>query len=271
MSFLTNFLTTGIVIFSLMVFLWVVSLILKNSSIVDIFWGAGFVISAWTYFLLTPEGFFGRKFLLVVITTIWGLRLTIHILVRNWGKSEDYRYQKWRTESGRIWWIKSLFQVFFLQGILMWVISAPLLAAQMSASPARLTVLDLLGVLLWAVGFFFEAAGDFQLTRFKSNPANRGKVLATGVWRLSRHPNYFGDSAQWWGFYFIALAAGGWWTVFSPVIMTLFLIKISGVALLEKTLKNTKPGYKEYVESTSAFIPWPPKKVTHKDDKNEIS
>lgn len=258
------FLSVGVVIFSLMIFLWLASLILKNSSIVDIFWGTGFVISAFTYFLLTPEGYIGRKFLLVLLTTIWGLRLTIHVLTRNWGKPEDFRYQKWRNESGKIWWIKSLFKVFLLQGFLMWIISVPLLAAQYSTTPDRLTVFDLLGVLLWAIGLFFESVGDFQLTRFKANPENRGKVLSTGVWRYSRHPNYFGDSAQWWGYFLIALSAGGWWSVFSPILMTLFLIKVSGVALLEKTLKTSKPGYREYIESTSAFVPWFPKKVEPK-------
>jgi steroid 5-alpha reductase family enzyme len=249
----------------MMVFLWLVSLILKNASIVDIFWGAGFVIAGWTYFVLTPDGAMIRKLLLVLLTTIWGLRLTIHILIRNFGKPEDFRYQKWRNESGKIWWIKSLFQVFILQGILMWFISIPLLTAQISASPNTLTIIDILGVLLWAIGFFFESIGDLQLTRFKSNPSNKGKVLSTGVWRLTRHPNYFGDSAQWWGYYLIALSAGGWWTIFSPIIMTLFLIKVSGVALLEKTLKDKKPEYRAYIESTSPFIPWFPKIVKPKD------
>ncbi len=260
-------LTAGAVILGLMILLWVVSLLLKNSSIVDIFWGAGFVISAWVYFFLTPDGFLVRKILIAVLATIWGLRLTIHVLTRNWGKGEDFRYQKWRKESGKVWWIKSLFQVFLLQGLLMWLISVPLMAAQYSAYPARLTLFDALGVMLWLVGFYFETMGDLQLSRFKSNPANKGQLLSTGVWRYSRHPNYFGDAAQWWGFYFIALAAGGWWSVFSPIIMTLFLIKVSGIALLEKTLKNSKPGYQEYIETTSPFIPWFPKKKTLRDDK----
>ncbi len=260
MEILMMFFTAGVVILGLMVFLWLVSLVLKNSSIVDIFWGAGFVITGWVYFLLTPDGFIGRKLLIVVLSTIWGLRLTLHVLIRNWGKPEDFRYQKWRNESGKIWWFKSLFQVFLLQGFLMWVISTPLLAAQYFNRTPNLNLFDYTGVLIWAVGFFFETAGDLQLTRFKRNPANKGKLLSTGVWRLSRHPNYFGDAAQWWGFFLIALAAGGWWSIFSPVIMTLFLVQVSGVVLLEKTLTNSKPGYKEYVARTSAFIPWFPKK-----------
>lgn len=256
MTQFSAFLLGGLIILAFMIVLWLVSLALKNSSIVDIFWGAGFVITGWTYFLLTPDGFIARKLILMILATVWGLRLTLHILIRNWGKPEDFRYQKWRNESGNIWWIKSLFQVFLLQGLLMWVISCPLLAGQFQSLPARLTFLDFLGIILWVVGFFFEAAGDIQLARFKANPANRGKLLSTGVWRYTRHPNYFGDAAQWWGYYLMAAAAGGWWTIFSPILMTLLLIKVSGVALLEKTLSNTKPGYKEYVESTSAFIPW---------------
>lgn len=259
MSFLQVYGIGLAAILVMMVVLWLVSLKLVNSSIVDIFWGAGFVIANWVYFFLTPEGFLLRKLLISVLVTIWGLRLSIYILRRNWGKPEDFRYQKWRCESGKIWWWKSFFQVFLLQGVLLWIISAPLLAAQMGLQPAALTFLDILGLIIWLIGFFFESMGDYQLARFKANPANKGKVLDQGVWRYTRHPNYFGDSAQWWGYYLIAAAAGGWWTVFSPALMTLLLLRVSGVALLEKTLE-TRPGYKEYIERTSAFVPWFPKK-----------
>jgi steroid 5-alpha reductase family enzyme len=197
--------------------------------------------------------------LIGILVTIWGLRLTTHILTRNWGKGEDFRYRKWRAENGSRWWWKSYFQVFLLQGLLLWVISAPLLVAQYSGAPDRLTVIDAVGVVLWAVGFFFESVGDMQLARFRADPGNKGKVLDTGVWRYTRHPNYFGDSAQWWGFWLIGASVGGWWTVFSPILMTLLLLRVSGVALLEKTLE-TRPGYKEYIEGTSAFVPWFPKR-----------
>jgi len=259
MSFIQVYGIDFLVILGLMTILWFVSLLLRNSSIVDIFWGTGFVISSWVYFLLTPDGFLLRKGLICILVAIWGLRLSIHILIRNWGKPEDFRYQKWRRESGSHWWWKSFFQVFVLQGLLMWIISIPLLAAQRSAVPDHLTVFDFLGITVWIIGFFFEAVGDFQLARFKSNPANKGKVMNTGVWRYTRHPNYFGDSAQWWGYYLFAVSAGNWWTIFSPIIMTLFLLRVSGVALLEKTLVN-RPGYQEYIEKTSAFIPWFPRK-----------
>lgn len=248
------------VILLFMILLWLASLPLKNSSIVDIFWGTGFVIANWIYYWLTPEGYLPRKLLVGVLVTIWGLRLSIHILIRNWGKPEDFRYQKWRKENGKAWWWRSFLKVFMLQGGLMWIISIPLLAAQYRGLPATLTFIDMIGLLIWLVGFFFEAVGDYQLTRFKAEPENKGKVLDSGVWRYTRHPNYFGDSAQWWGYYLISTAAGGWWTIFSPILMTLFLLRVSGVVLLEKTLE-TRPGYKEYVDKTSAFVPWLPKKI----------
>lgn len=249
-----------LVILGCMTVLWLVSLYLKNSSIVDIFWGTGFVIANWVYFALSPDGFPLRKWLIGILVTIWGLRLSIYILWRNRGKPEDFRYRKWRQEAGNRWWWQSYFQVFLLQGLLLWIISAPLLVAQYCGLPDRLTVIDAVAVLFWAVGFFFELVGDWQLVRFKGDPANKGKVLDTGVWRYTRHPNYFGDAAQWWGYYLIGACAGGWWAIFSPVLMTLLLLRVSGVALLEKTLE-TRPGYKEYVERTKAFIPGPPKKV----------
>lgn len=259
MSFFTVYWIGLAVILGIMIVLWLVSLRLNNSSIVDIFWGTGFVIANWMYFALTPDGFLPRKLLIGVLVTIWGLRLSIHILLRNWGKPEDFRYQKWRKEAGSKWWWQSFLRVFLLQGVLLWIISAPLLAAQRGIQPAALTAIDFLGVAVWLVGFYFEAAGDLQLARFKANPANKGKILDSGVWKYTRHPNYFGDSAQWWGYYLIAAAAGGWWTIFSPLLMTLFLLRVSGVALLEKTLE-TRPGYQEYIQRTSAFLPRLPRK-----------
>jgi steroid 5-alpha reductase family enzyme len=263
MEFFSTYLQGGMIILGMMLLLWIISLLIKNSSIVDIFWGLGFVLVCWFYFLLTPNGFLLRKFILLVLSTIWGLRLTLHVLIRNFGKGEDFRYQKWRSEAPKIWWLKSLFQVFLLQGLLMWIISVPLLAAQLPSTAMRWNFVDYLGIFLWVVGFVFESVGDAQLVRFKSNPSNKGKVLSSGVWRYSRHPNYFGDSAQWWGYFAFALAGGGWWSFFSPVLMTLFLIKVSGVALLERTIVERRPEYAEYIRTTSAFIPWFPRK-SHK-------
>ncbi len=265
MPFISIYLWTGLAVLAYMSLLWLASLALKNASIVDIFWGAGFVFSGWIYYALTPDGFSSRKLLLIALVTIWGLRLSLYILYRNWGKPEDFRYQAWRKENGPSWWWRSYFKVFVLQGILMWIISIPLLAAQYSPVPARLTALDFVGVMIWLVGFFFESVGDLQLALFKGNPDNKGKLLERGVWRYTRHPNYFGDAAQWWGYFLIALAAGGWWTIYSPILMTNLLLRVSGVALLEKSLKDSKPGYKEYVERTSAFFPLPPKELTRKE------
>jgi steroid 5-alpha reductase family enzyme len=259
MSFLEMYAIALLVILGCMLLLWLISLRLKNSSIVDIFWGSGFVIANWVYFALAPDGFPLRKWLVGILVTLWGLRLSLYILRRNWGKPEDFRYQVWRKEAGPRWWWLSFFRVFLLQGILMWIISAPLLAAQRGVKPAHIILFDVLGVIVWGIGFFFEAVGDLQLARFKADPANKGKVMDRGVWRYTRHPNYFGDSAQWWGYYLFAAFAGGWWTIFSPILMTLFLLRVSGVALLEKTLE-TRPGYQEYVRKTSAFIPWFPRK-----------
>ncbi len=260
MTFLEVYGIAALVILGLMTLLWIISLILRDSSIVDIFWGAGFVISNWVYFALAPDGFPARKWLISTLVTIWGLRLSGYILYRNWGKGEDYRYQEMRENAEGKWWWQSYFQVFVLQGFLMWVISIPLLAAHISPTPARLTAVDYAAIMVWAIGFFFEAVGDLQMTLFKADPSNRGQVLNTGVWRYTRHPNYFGDATQWWAYYLIALAAGGWWTIFSPVVMTFMLLRVSGVALLEKSLTETKPKYKEYIETTSAFVPWFPKK-----------
>jgi len=261
MDFLSIYLITGEVILLYMVIIWKVSLALKNSSIVDIFWGAGFVVSNLVYHFLTPDGAPSRKFLLLVIVTIWGLRLSFYILWRNWAKPEDFRYQVWRKEAGDAWRWRSLFKVFILQGLLMWIISTPLLPANYSGAQEGFTVLDILGLIIWLIGFFFESAGDLQLTKFKTDPANKGKVLNQGVWRYTRHPNYFGDAAQWWGYYIISLSAGGWWTIYSPILMTILLLRVSGVALLEKNLVQTKPQYQEYIRTTSAFFPLPPRKV----------
>lgn len=257
MPFVNLFLATGLALLAMMTLLWLVSLLLQNASIVDIFWGIGFAVVTWLAFALAP-GYLPRKQLAAALVTIWGLRLAYHIARRNWRQGEDFRYSTWRQANEARWWWFSFFQVFLLQGVLMWIISAPLLAAQTSGFPAILTPLDMIGALLWALGFLIESSADLQLARFRSNPANKGKLLATGLWRFSRHPNYFGEAVLWWGFYIIALAAGYGWTVFSPTLMTWLLVRVSGVALLERSMQS-KPGYAEYMRRTSPFIPWFPK------------
>jgi steroid 5-alpha reductase family enzyme len=260
MSFFQIYLQAFLVIMILMTTLWVVSVLIKNVSIVDLFWGFGFVLTAGFYFLKT-DGFEPRKTILMVLVAIWGLRLSIYLAWRNFGKGEDFRYKQFRINYGenRYWWI-SFFQTFLLQGVLMWLISAPLLGAQYYGQNDHLGVFDYMGIAFWFLGFSFEAGGDFQLALFKADPANRGKVMDKGFWRYTRHPNYFGDSSVWWGYGLICLAAGSYLPVLGSLLMTALIIKISGVALLEKSLKEQKPLYKEYIEKTSAFIPWFPKK-----------
>ena len=260
MNFFPVYLTNLAIIAGMMTILWMISVAIKNVSIVDLFWGMGFVLSSVVYFILT-DGIFVRKILLLILVSVWGLRLSIYLAWRNIGKGEDFRYQEFRRQYGakRYWWI-SFFQTFLLQGVLMWLISAPLLGAQYIEPRNALSVIDFAGIFLWVVGFSFEAGGDWQLARFKANPANQGKVLKTGFWRYTRHPNYFGDAAVWWGFALISVSGGSYFPVLGSVLMTLLIIKVSGVALLEKTLKTGKPEYADYVEKTSAFIPWFPKK-----------
>lgn len=250
-----------LVILSMMNVLWVVSVLMRNASIVDLFWGVGFVLAVWVYFLLTPDGLTTRKWLVAVLTTIWGLRLSLYLTWRNWGRPEDFRYQAFRRRYGpeRYWWV-SLFQVFLLQGVLLWLVSAPLLGAQLNMHGGGLTLLDWLAAGLWLVGFTFEAVGDWQLARFKADPDNAGKLLTSGLWRYTRHPNYFGDACVWWAFGLFSLAAGSVWPVLGSVLMTILLLRVSGVSLLERTLTKSKPGYEEYQRRTNAFFPWFPRK-----------
>jgi steroid 5-alpha reductase family enzyme len=242
-----------------MVFVWLLSLPTRNASLADIFWGLGFVLLAWVSFVLTG-GYLGRKLLIVLLTSAWGLRLSLHIAWRNWGKGEDRRYQAWRAKRGASFWLVSLFTVFLIQAVLLWLVSLAVQVGQISPTPARFTGLDLLGSLVWVVGFTFEAVADWQLARFKADPANRGKVMNQGLWRYSRHPNYFGESLIWWGLFLISLTTPyGWWALISPLVITFLLLKVSGVTLLEKDIVERRPEYREYLETTSAFIPWFPK------------
>jgi steroid 5-alpha reductase family enzyme len=242
-----------------MLLLWLLSLALRDASIVDIFWGAGFVVVAWVSLAAAgdPEP---RAWLLVALTTVWGLRLSGYLALRNIGKGEDYRYTAMRRRWGDRFWIVSLGQVFLLQGVLMWLVSLPVQAGMVPGRDGSPGVLAGLGVAAWAVGLFFETVGDLQLARFKADPQNSGMVMDRGLWRYTRHPNYFGDFMVWWGLFLIALERGGtWWTVVGPVVMSILLIRVSGKALLEKSLQKRRPGYAEYVERTSGFFPMPPR------------
>lgn len=257
---MTLFLQASLIILVSVTLLWIWSVFIKNVSIVDIFWGFGFVLVN-AFYVFNSGELNTRKVLLLVLVSIWGLRLAFYLAWRNIGKGEDFRYQEFRKNYGpkRYWWF-SFFQTFLLQGILIMIVSLPLLGIQSGRTEGDLNLLDYIGIAVWLIGFAFEAGGDFQLARFKSNTANKGKVLNTGFWKYTRHPNYFGDSAVWWAYAIFSLAAGSYWQIMGSVIMTLLIIKISGVALLEKTLNTTKPEYEEYVQKTNSFLPWFPKK-----------
>jgi steroid 5-alpha reductase family enzyme len=247
-------------IFILVTILWIWSVYLKDVSIIDIFWGLGFVIL--NMFYVFNSGYLtSRKILLLVLVSVWGLRLSIYLAYRNIGKGEDFRYQEFRRKFGpkRYWWL-SYFQAFLLQGALMILISITLLGMSFTSQLKTLSTLDYIGIGIWLIGFVFEAGGDYQLMRFKKNTNNKGTLLITGFWKYTRHPNYFGDAVVWWSYGIFSISAGAYWQVIGSILMTLLIIKISGVTLLEKSLKQTKTAYSDYVDKTSSFFPWFQKK-----------
>lgn len=247
------------IVLGAMLLLWLVSLARHDASIVDIFWGPGFVLVAAA--ALTMGGGEPRRVLVMLLVLVWGGRLGLHIYRRNRDKGEDFRYRAMRLHQGERFWLVSLFTVFGLQGVLLWIIAQPLAAVILLEGPARWTAWDAGGLALWVIGFTIEAVGDEQLRRFRADPASAGKVMRSGLWAWTRHPNYFGDAVQWWGFFAFALnVPGGAWTIFSPLLMTFLLVRVSGVAMLDRALIGRKPGYADYVGNTSAFIPWFPKK-----------
>lgn len=246
------------VIATVMTLVWLVSLALKDASIIDPCWGAGFVLVAGVSWLLNAPGEL-RVLLLFMLTAIWGLRLSIFLLWRNWGHGEDRRYTAMRDKHGESFWWKSWLNVFLLQAIILWFVSMPIQATAAKNPGQEFGWFDGLGCLLWSVGLFFETVGDWQLARFKSQPANQGRVMDRGLWRYTRHPNYFGDFCVWWGLYLIAVAGGASWTIASPLVMSLFLMKISGVSLLEKDISERRPAYVDYKARTNAFFPGPPR------------
>jgi steroid 5-alpha reductase family enzyme len=245
---------------ALMVLTWVASLVRRDASLVDRVWGLAFVVLAWTY-VLAGDMRTTRATLVLTLVTVWGLRLSAFITWRNWGHGEDPRYAAMRAKRPRSFALRSLGTVFLLQAVLAWLISAPLLAAT-TLSGSGLGLFDGIGVLLWLVGFTFEALGDAQLSRFLADPANRGKVMDRGLWRYTRHPNYFGDTVVWWAYLAFAFSVGAWWALSGTLLMTYLIVKVSGVALTEKRMGrpgSTREGYDEYVRRTSAFVPGPRK------------
>ncbi len=237
---------------------WVVSLVRKNVTHVDSMWSLFLMLSAYSYAMLLDD-FTPRMFLVLFLVSLWAIRLCVYLTWRNWGPHEDHRYVAIRQNNEPHFWIKSIYIIFGLQALLAWIISMPLFGA--IESKIVLTRLDIFGGIVFTIGFVWETIADWQLSIFKANPNNKGKVLNTGLWRYSRHPNYFGECCVWWGFYLIAFAGGAWWTIAGPILMTLLLLKVSGVALLEKNIAERRPDYLSYIQSTNAFIPWFPRKV----------
>jgi hypothetical protein len=245
----------AVVIAILMVGTWLLSLVLRNASIVDITWGLGFVAVAWTGRIAT-HGNSARQWLITVLVTVWGLRLAGYLFWRNHGKGEDFRYRAMRKHWGPRFGVISLVTVFVLQGTLMWVVSLPVQLAQ--ARDTAVGPLAYVGAAIWALGLLFETVGDLQLARFKADSSNAGRVMDRGLWRYTRHPNYFGDSCVWWGIALVAAETGaGAWGLIGALVMTVLLLKVSGVALLEKSLTKRREGYTDYVARTSAFVPLP--------------
>jgi len=214
------------------------------------------IVEAYAYALGAPASSV-RAVLVAVLVSIWGLRLALHITWRNWGKDEDQRYQAVcaRNEQGIA--LKSLYLVFVSQALLAWIISLPPPGAVLGSD--RLGFLDYVGVAIWLVGFVFEARGDRQLSQFKAEPGNEGRVMDRGFWRWTRHPNYFGDFCVWWGVFCIALSAGAWWNILGPLVMSVLLLRVSGVSLLEKHIGERRPQYSDYIRRANAFFPRRPK------------
>ena len=244
----------------LMVAVWLASLAVHDASIVDVVWGLGFVVIAWVC-VAVGHGAHDRRLLLAILVTIWGGRLATHIGRRNHGRGEDRRYVEMRARDGRRFWLTSLYRVFLTQAVVMWVISLPLQAGASLGGNRGLGALDAVGAAVWLIGFAFEALGDLQLDRFKADPHNRGGVMDRGLWRYTRHPNYFGDATLWWGLGLIALGAGAAaaWGFVGSATDTLILTRVSGKPILERDIEQRRPGYREYIERTSGFIPLPPK------------
>ena len=250
----------GLVAGALMGGCWLVSLIKRDVSIVDPLWPMVFVAVAWSVWLWGDGAGSGRDGLMLAMVSAWGLRLGGHLTARKWGEPEDFRYQSLRRRLPPFW-LWSLLVVFILQAFLELVLSLPVQEVLGDPGPSPQAWLDWIGAAVWAVGFGFEAVSDEQLRRFKADPANRGQVMDRGLWRYSRHPNYFGDCVVWWGIYLVAAAAGAWWTIAGPLVMTVLLLRVSGVTLLERSIGKRRPGYAEYSARTSAFIPMPPRRA----------
>jgi steroid 5-alpha reductase family enzyme len=236
--------------------LWfIVSIIIKRNDVADFAWGIGFVFVAWLSFVITGGSF--KSLIINILVTIWGVRLATHIYKRNVNKPEDARYQAWR-QSWKHFYFRSYLQVFLLQGFLMFLISIPIIFVNKFI--VTFGIIDLIGISIWLIGFYFESTADRQLSEFLHNPLNKGRLMDQGLWRYSRHPNYFGEVVQWWGLFITALSIPlGYLTIIGPITITSIILFVSGVPLLEQKYKG-RPDFEEYKRHTNIFIPLPPKK-----------
>lgn len=239
---------------------WVVSVLKRDVSIVDGVW-ALMLLAAATVYATGAESHTARTIFILTLVVLWAVRLSGHIIRRNWGEPEDRRYRDIRRKYEPNFALKSLGLIFWFQAGLAWIISIPLWPAL--TIPIDWGAFDVLAVTVWTIGMVFEGIGDWQLLRFKADPDNHGKVMDRGLWRYTRHPNYFGECLIWWGFYFFAVSTGAWWTFVGPLLLTYLLLKFSGVTLMEQTIVERRPAYREYIAKTNAFIPGPPKQRTY--------
>ncbi len=251
---MSNYLLLALILFGYMSLWFLISVAKKRNDVADVAWGLGFILLTWSSFLLFAS-FSLRGLIASILVSIWGSRLAWHIHRRNRNKKEDYRYLAWRKEWGRFFYIRSYFQVYLLQGALLYLIIVPVLLINSNAG-SSFNIIDVLGILVWLLGFFFEAVGDAQLARFLQKPTNRGKIMQSGLWRYSRHPNYFGEVTQWWGLFLLALSLpSGWVGIIGPLTITILILKVSGIPMLEKKMAEN-PEFAEYKRRTSIFIPW---------------
>lgn len=250
----------GAVIFCFVTCLFIISIIIKRNDIADIAWGTGIFLVALSSYLLGPETQSLLSTVLLVLATLWGIRLTIRILLRNIKKSEDPRYKVWRDTWGIWFYPRSYLQVYLLQGFLMVVVGYPFIHTALYGATQEVGGLFILGLCVWCIGYFFEVVGDFQLDAFLGDKSNRGKIMNTGLWKYSRHPNYFGEVTMWWGiFLMIATLPFSAIALMSPLMITFLILKVSGIPMLEKAFDDN-PAFQEYKKQTSAFFPLPPKK-----------
>ena len=231
---------------------WLISVVRRDVGVVDAVWGPAVTASGIMY-LAVNSGVSLRGQLAVTLAVIWALRLSAHVYYRNSGRPEDRRYREIRARNEPGFWWKSLYLIFGLQAVLAWIVGLPLYGAVMSADAPG--AIDFVGTLLWAFGLLLEVVADYQLARFRRGSTARCGVMSEGLWRFSRHPNYFGEFCLWWGIWLIALAGGAWWTAIGPALLTFLLLRVSGVALTEKDIAGRRPDYQDYIRRTSAFIP----------------